>query len=78
MEVSLWLDKQRLNLKSYNKAIGLLKTNVRSEVSIPLSELEITDCVEGSLTFSLREFMATVELWDQEWFLRYYYLILAL
>jgi len=65
MEVSLWLDKQRLHLKSYNKTQGLMKTNVRSEVSIPLSELEITDQVEGSLTFSLQEFMATVELWDQ-------------
>ena len=47
MEVSLWLDKQRLNLKSYNKAVGLMKTNVRSEVSIPLSELEITEQVRA-------------------------------
>ena len=47
MEVSLWVDKQRLNLKSYNKAVGLMKTNVRSEVSIPLTEVEISEQVMG-------------------------------
>ena len=46
-EVSLWIDKNRLNLKSYTDCEGILKNTVRSEVSIPVSDVEVSDCLEG-------------------------------
>jgi len=64
-EVSLWIDNNRLNLKSYTDCEGILKNTVRSEVSIPVSDVEVSDCLEGALTFSLRELLATVELWGE-------------
>ena len=48
-EVSLWIDNNRLNLKSYTDCEGILKNTVRSEVSIPVSDVEISDCLEGKL-----------------------------
>ena len=46
-EVSLWIDNNRLNLKSYTDCEGILKNTVRSEVSIPVSDVEVSDCLEG-------------------------------
>ena len=46
-EVSLWIDNNRLNLKSYTDCEGMLKNTVRSEVSIPVSDVEVSDCLEG-------------------------------
>ena len=43
------LDESRLNLKSYTESISLLKTTLRSEVSIPINELEIMDSVDGKM-----------------------------
>ena len=47
-EVSLWIDNNRLNLKSYTDCEGILKNTVRSEVSIPVSDVEVSDCLEGN------------------------------
>ena len=45
MEVTMWMDNDRLHFKSYNEAA--LKSTVRSQVYIPIEEIELLLDIEG-------------------------------
>ena len=45
----MWLDNDRLHFKSYNEAA--LKSTVRSQVYIPMEEVELNHDIEGTFSY---------------------------
>merc|ERR1712142_1282052 len=52
-----------MHFKSFNETA--LKSSVRSQVFIPMDDVELNHPIDGPLTFSLRELVAAVQLWDE-------------